>query len=80
LTGSHYRVDENAEPSKQLQVRYSRTDFSSTSVNTRKLNNFYNLLHKVQGAAALPHILDGSLGHLTDNTAFLDDGMYCEWA
>jgi len=37
-------------------------------------------LRNVQGADALPHILDGTLSHLTDNTSFEEDELFCEWA
>ena len=39
-----------------------------------------NLLGKLKGADMLPYIADGSLKHLIDNTSFLEDGLFCEWA
>lgn len=37
------------------------------------------LLYKTSGAAALPHIFDGTLEHMIDNTDFEDDTLFCEW-
>ena len=33
----------------------------------------------MQGAACLPHILDGSLQHLSDDTKYADEGFDYEW-
>ena len=33
----------------------------------------------MQGAGALPRILDGTLNHLTDNSDFEEDTLFCEW-
>ncbi|WWC92128.1 uncharacterized protein L201_007082 [Kwoniella dendrophila CBS 6074] len=43
-------------------------------------SDWYTLLRGVQGANCLPHILDGSLKHLIDNTDFEQDGLFCEWS
>ena len=33
----------------------------------------------MQGAVALPHILDGTLTHLVDGADFEEDTLFCEW-
>ena len=33
----------------------------------------------MQGAKALPHILDGTLVHLLDSTNFEESVIWCEW-
>jgi hypothetical protein len=55
-------------------------DVPATPINTGKIDNWYNLLHRLQGGKALPYILDGSLKHLSDDTDFAVDGLFCEWA
>lgn len=34
----------------------------------------------MQGVAALPHILDGTLTHVVDSTEFEKDRLFCEWS
>ena len=41
--------------------------------------DWYCLLNRVQGAAALPRILDGTLRLASDDTEFQDDRTFCEW-
>lgn len=85
-------MDAESTPSQELQIRYSAAGFSRTHtdrvfddvrpirINTGRLDNWYNLLHRLQGAKALPPILDGSLKHLSDDTKFAADTLFCEWA
>ena len=79
-TNTVVRVDQNSKPSEELQKRYSNAGFENLDVSSQRLDDWYCLLHKLQGAKALPRILDGTLGHLTDETDFEEDELFCEWA
>jgi hypothetical protein len=35
---------------------------------------------RLRASNALPHILDGSLQHCIDDSDFIHDGIFCEWA
>ncbi|PSS08969.1 hypothetical protein M430DRAFT_53546 [Amorphotheca resinae ATCC 22711] len=71
----------NADPpSPELQEKYSKLGYSNPAVGERTLGDWYCLLHKTQGAGALPEILKGNLKHQTENIQFLDDCLFCEWA
>jgi hypothetical protein len=67
-------------PVEELQIRYSVAGFADLGVSHQSSNDWYCLLRNVQGADALPYILDGTLSHLTDNTDFEEDELSCEWA
>ena len=67
-------------PPEELQARYLAAGFANLSVARKTAQDWYCLLHRMQGAAALPHILDGSLGHQVDRTEFENDTAFCEWA
>lgn len=72
--------DERGPAPTELQTRYSAFGFADTGVGSGDNSDWYCLLRHVQGAAALPHILDGSLTHLVDGTEFEEDGLFCEWS
>jgi hypothetical protein len=59
-------VKEETTPTPELQKYYSELGFADLEVDTRSLDNWYCLLRKVQGAAALPEILNGKLKHMID--------------
>lgn len=67
----------STEPNTELQEKYSKLGFSDTKVSNQKLSDWYCLLRKVQGANALPKILDGTLKHMPDDTSMLKD---VEWS
>src|ERR1700753_1596714 len=73
------RVKERTPPPQELQERYIAAGFSDLGVSQQRPGDWYCLLRKVQGAAALPRILDGSLKHLVDGTRFERDAVFCEW-
>jgi hypothetical protein len=73
------RVNWDTKPSDDIQARYSAAGFANLEVSRQSTDDWYSLLHKMQGAGALPRILDGTLGHLTDNTDFEEDTLFCEW-
>jgi hypothetical protein len=80
------RVDSELAPLQDLVERYSAAGFSGThrgptmTINGGGLDNWYDLLHKMQDAKALPHILNDTLCHMSDDTAFSEDGLFCEWS
>ena len=74
------RIDEQSDhPSEEVQERYTAAGFLDLDVANHRPNDWYCLLRNVQGAAALPHILDGTLSHQVDSTNFEQDGLFCEW-
>lgn len=73
------RVAERSEPPEDIQSRYISAGFANLEVSNKTPGDWYCLLHKVQGAAALPYILDGTLAHMIDNTEFEEDRLFCEW-
>ena len=75
LTAS--RVDPNAIPPEELRARYVSAGFANFARTAQE--DWYCLLREVQGAAALPHILKGTLSHPTDDTAFESNALFCEW-
>ncbi|KAL9058332.1 MAG: hypothetical protein Q9162_001787 [Coniocarpon cinnabarinum] len=66
-------VSEDERVPSELQIKYS--EFANLGVASRSSADWYCLLYNMQGAGALPRILDGSLGHLID-----EDTLFCEWA
>lgn len=64
---------------EEVQERYVALAFSDIRVGSQRADDWYCLLHNVQGAKCLPHILDGSLKHQVDSTDFESDGLFCEW-
>lgn len=73
-------VSESSPPTKGQQEYYSSLDFANLRVSEGRLDEWYCLLHKMQGAAALPQVLNGKLKHLKEGIDFLEDGLFCEWA
>jgi hypothetical protein len=59
-------VKEDTTPTPEVQKYYSELGFADLEVNRKKLDDWYCLLRKVQGAAALPVILKGNLKHMID--------------
>ena len=72
-------MSESVPAPQDLQDRYIAAGFCNLGVARKSAEDWYCLLHKVQGAAALPYVLDGTLGHLLDDTSFEDDTLFCEW-
>ncbi|KAH8920872.1 hypothetical protein BT69DRAFT_1321182 [Atractiella rhizophila] len=72
--------DTRSKPSEEVQKRYYEAGFANLEVNVRSTADWYCLLNGTQGAKALPHLLSGTLGHMPDDTAFLKNGLFCEWA
>ena len=59
-------VDSESKPSTELQKYYSELDFADLEVSGKSFDDWYCLLRKVQGAKALPQILNGKLKHLEE--------------
>lgn len=77
LTG--HRVKEASPVSEEVKTRYMTAGFADLEVHGKSADDWYCLLRKVQGTDALPHILDGTLGHQVDYTDFEQDTLMCEW-
>ncbi len=73
-------VDQEKPPTEELQEHYSALGFSDLTGNRRRLDDWYCLLRKVQGADALPAIQNGTLKHMPDDIDFAKDSVFCEWA
>ncbi|KAJ3506975.1 hypothetical protein NLJ89_g6562 [Agrocybe chaxingu] len=73
-------VDEKSTPSPELQRKYSEMGFCETEEGFKDPTNWFCLLYKLQGGAALPAIQSGNLEHLVESVDFLKDGIFCEWA
>lgn len=71
--------NERSSAPQEVQDQYTAAGFSDTAVASKNTADWYCLLRNVQGAASLPHILDGSLTHLVDSTSFENDAVLCEW-
>jgi hypothetical protein len=54
--------------------------FSSTSVSVQKVEEWYCLLHSLQGVGILEQILIGNVNHMIDSVEFLKDSLFCEYA
>ena len=72
------RVEERTTAPRELQQRYIAAGFANLGVSEQRPGDWYCLIHKMQGVAGLPHILDGSLKHLVDSTEFENDTLFCE--
>ncbi|KDR82082.1 hypothetical protein GALMADRAFT_221968 [Galerina marginata CBS 339.88] len=70
-------VDRDSTPSLEIQHQYQRAGFADLSVSNKSAADWYCLLHKTQGAAALPAIYNGQLKHMAESVDLLDD---CDWA
>jgi hypothetical protein len=66
-------VDSESAPSPELQERYQKLGFADLSVSNRSLEEWYCLLRKTQGAAALPAIQSGDLKHVVESCRLLVD-------
>ena len=71
-------VDPDSKPTDNDITKYKR--FCNTHVGRCTELDWYCLLREVQGAEALPAILDGTLDVWIDNTDFIKDSLFCEWA
>ncbi|KAF8956781.1 hypothetical protein BDZ97DRAFT_1763463 [Flammula alnicola] len=71
-------VDPESKPSFELQERYQKLGFADTKVSNGSLDEWYCLLRKTQGAAALPAIQRGELKHMEE--AVLEEDDDWEWA
>jgi len=57
-------VDSESKPSPEMQEHYQKLGFSELECNQEE---WYFLLHKMQGAPALPAIQSGELKHLEES-------------
>ncbi|KAF8901878.1 hypothetical protein CPB84DRAFT_1824505 [Gymnopilus junonius] len=73
-------VNEAEKPTVEIQDKYSKAGFSNVGIGEQSLSDWYCLLAKTQGAAALPAIQSGELKHMIDSRDFLANGLFCEWA
>jgi len=64
-------VDSESTPSPELQERYQKLGFTDLSVSSRSPKEWYCLLRKTQGAAALPAIQSGDLKHVVKSRRLL---------
>ncbi|TID23420.1 hypothetical protein E2P81_ATG02991 [Venturia nashicola] len=74
-------VDLNSKPDEASVERYTQLGLSDEeTLRYGPAEDWYMLLHRMQGGRCLPAILKGDLLHLIDDSAFLEDTMFCEWA
>ncbi|PVH87673.1 hypothetical protein DL98DRAFT_509877, partial [Cadophora sp. DSE1049] len=59
-------VSRDSPPTKEQQEYYNSLNFANLRVSEQRLDDWYCLPHKMQGAAALPQILNGKLKHLEE--------------
>lgn len=71
-------VSLDSQPAPEEIEKYKH--FADKTVSTRKLTDWYCLLHKTQGVNSLLFLIDGSLNHFIDSTYYLKDSLFCEWA
>lgn len=71
-------IDTEKKPSKELQERYSK--FADLHVSNQTLDDWYCLLRNVQGANCIMPIATGELEHISDDTSFVKDSLFCEYA
>lgn len=71
-------IDSQEKPSKELQKRYEK--FADLAVSSRTLEEWYCLLRNVQGANCIMPIASGELEHISDDTSFVKDSLFCEYA
>jgi len=71
-------VDIHNKPTQDLIDKYS--SYSDTSVNKQTLEDWYCLLHDLQGEKILYEIALGNVEHMIDGHTFLADSLFCEWA
>ena len=63
-------VDSKSAPSPELQERYQKLGFTDLKVSFQNPEDWYCLLRKTQGAAALPAIRSGELKHMVKSCRF----------
>ena len=61
-------VDWNSKPSPELQEYYQKLGFADTRFIKGGLEDWFGLLNKMQGGAALPAIQSGELKHLEESS------------
>lgn len=73
-------VDMNDLPSKKFLNKY--VQYRNTTVNGDDNNNptWYSLLRGIQGVQYFVEILEDNLEHLPDDTDFMYDSLFCEYA
>lgn len=71
-------VDAKSTPTPEQIDRYKK--FADEDVSSKKLTEWYVLLRAAQGVDTLKGIADGSLAHLIDNSEFVKDSVFCEYA
>lgn len=68
-------VNKNSEPTwKQIA---ECCEFANLSVNIKSIKDWYCLLRESQG---LPESYKGELKYMIDNSDFIKDSLFCEWA
>ena len=68
-------VDRNSIPPRDLIVKYKK--YADLSVSEQKYEDWYCLLRKTQGDLG---VYRDDLEHMIDDSEFLDDSLFCEWA
>ena len=63
-------VEWRSKPSPELQERYQKSGFADLNVSKQSPEDWYCLLRKTQGAAALPAIRSGELKHMEEYRRF----------
>jgi hypothetical protein len=53
--------------------------YADLSVYTGSLENWYCLLHDLQGVRILQEIARGKVHHMIDSHKFMADSLFCEW-
>ena len=67
-------VNEDQPPTKEQIDECGQ--YANLAVNTRSLDNWYNLLREAQGNL---NAYKGGLRYMIDNASFLQDSLFCEW-
>lgn len=55
-------------------------EFCNTDVSTNSNTDLYCLFRNLQGAPFLEHIYNGTLEHYINDSGFLKDSLFCEYA
>jgi len=71
-------VSERSKPSVAIQKKYAK--FCNLGVSEGKADNWYCLLHDVQGVATFEQIYNGNLSHMINSNSFIKDSLFCEYA
>lgn len=70
-------VNAISTPTEEQIVKYSK--FSDITVGKQRLTDWYVLLRRTQGIETFECIMNNTLKHMIDNTAFFTDKIMCEY-